>query len=125
MHSSLGNWTTNITIIKKYQIGTHLENGVGTEKGGIFKSQSFKFIICSGKEPTANIFCSQCSTQIMSAFSDILLGIFTFLQVLSFLQIRLVHKNLCFASLDLGLLRLRPCENYLVDTTALLKAFLE
>ena len=44
---------------------------------------------------------------------------------LSFLQIRLVHKNLCFASLDLGLLRLRPCENYLVDISALLKAFLE
>ena len=69
----------NTGKIKKRTI-IHLENGVGTENGGIFKSQSFKFVLhsghSSGNDPTAKIFCSQCSTQIMSAFSDILLGIF-------------------------------------------------
>lgn len=57
----------------------HLEKGVGTVKGGFLRSHSLKFAWhsgqLSGKADKAKIFCSQCSTQMMSAFSDILLGI--------------------------------------------------
>ena len=59
---------------------SYLEKGVGTVKGGTFRSHSFKFALHSGQDsgnvPNAKIFCLQCSTQITSAeFSDIFPGI--------------------------------------------------